>query len=128
MVVKVVDKNKEKIEEILATVNGRARRRILNYERLLDVVKTAKDRLEGVLGSKCALYGAKVFYVPNEVFPRNYFYEPEGTCVKFHFDKRGNAVLTYASRIRISKYTWIQYDVEYTDKQLTLMHRRASRF
>lgn len=128
MVVKVVDKNKEKIEEILATVNGRARRRILNYERLLDVVKTAKDRLEVVLGSKCALYGAKVFYVPNEVFPRNYFYEPEGTCVKFHFDKRGNAVLTYASRIRISKYTWIQYDVEYTDKQLTLMHRRASRF
>lgn len=77
MVVKVVDKNKEKIEKILATVNGRARRRILNYESLLDVVKTAQSRIEGVLGSsKSALYGAKVFYVPNEVFPR-YFYEPE---------------------------------------------------
>ncbi len=128
MVIKVVDKNKEKIEDILATVNGRARRRILNYESLLDVVKTAQDRIKRTLGSKSAMYGAEINYTSNEVFAKSYKYEAEGTCVTFHFDKNGDAILTYACRERISKYTRKQFFVKFTETQKALMLKHASCF
>ena len=128
MLVKVVEKNKEKINKILADANGKAWRRVLDYESLLAVVKVVQDRLKQALGSRSALYGAKINYTPNEIFPKSYQYEASGTCVSFHFDKNGDAVLTCAYRDRLSKYTWKQYVVEYTDKQIKLMLQRASRF
>ena len=65
MVVKVVDKNKEKIEKILAAVNGRAWRRVLNYESLLDVVKTAQGRLEGIYTGRDGEEGELVLFQPD---------------------------------------------------------------
>jgi hypothetical protein len=129
MLIKIVDKNKEKIDKVLSAVNGRARRRILDYERLLDVVKTAQEQIKRTVGdSKSSVYGAKVHYAPNAVFARSYKYEAEGTCVIFHFNQNGEAVLTYAYRNRISKDTSKQYDVEFTEKQKALMLKYASRF
>ena len=83
MQISVTDQNKDKIEEMLRAVNGRASEHTYNYyTQIKSLVAEAEERL-GLLVPKKCFAGAKFYAESGEKVPNAYKYARKSTVIYF---------------------------------------------
>jgi len=83
MKISVTDQNKDKIEEMLKGVNGRASEHTYNYyTQIKSLVAGAEERLAELLPKKCFV-GAKFYAESGDKVPNAYKYARKSTVIYF---------------------------------------------
>jgi len=83
MKIAVTDQNKDKIEEMLKVVNGRASEHTYNYyTQIKTLVVEAEERLSALVPKKC-FAGAKFYAESGDKVPNAYKYARKSTVIYF---------------------------------------------
>ena len=128
--IRLIEKNKERINKLLCKANGQARERtIYDYNELEWIVKRCRERLMAQIhGSAKTLDGIKVAYAYKCELPKAYKYEAKTTFVKFIFTKYNYVTVTDAFRGPMRRTNVENYECELTKNYIDSMVEEIKKF